>query len=123
MVNDTDTFNIDSSGFLTSLGNLEDGWYYVEVTVVDAHGVKSSLVISIFVALSTTTTPDPGLTLLLTIGGIALGTVVLFASLRTWKAVQRDRLKQIEEGKGEVDTALDYLESIKPDLKGKDEET
>lgn len=123
MVNDTDTFNIDGSGFLTSLGNLEDGWYYVEVTAVDAHGVNSSLVISIFVALSTTTTPDPGLTMLLTIGGIALGAVVLFASLRTWRAVQRDRLKQIEDGKGEVDTALDYLESIKPDLEGKDEDT
>jgi len=123
LINDTATFNIDGSGFLTSLGNLEDGLYHVEVTAVDAHGLSSSLVISIFVALSATTTttpPDPGLTLLLTIGGIALGAVVLFASLRTWKAVQRDRLKQIDDGKGEVDTALDYLESIKPDLEDKD---
>ncbi|TFG30877.1 hypothetical protein EU528_07635 [Candidatus Thorarchaeota archaeon] len=124
-LNYTGNFSISSSGFLTSLGNLEDGWYYIEVTAIDAHGLSTSIVVTVFVALDATTPPSPidPLLLVLTIGGIALGAVVLFASLRTWRAVQRDRLKQIEAEKGEVDTALDYLESIRPTLEGEDEDT
>ncbi|MGY5871345.1 MAG: hypothetical protein RTV72_03780 [Candidatus Thorarchaeota archaeon] len=120
IVNDTATFTIDNNGFLTSLSVLNSGTYYIEVTVIDEHGLSSTNVIEIFVSLSTASTttstdPNQGLMMMLTIGGIAIGAVVLFASLRTWRAVQKDRLKQVEEGKGEVDTALDYLESIKSD--------
>lgn len=126
-VNNTSTFAIDNNGFLTSLGNLESGWYYIRVTAIDAHGISSSIVVTVFVALSTsvtttttTTTTNPELVLMLAIAGIAIGAVVLFASLRTWRAVQRDRLKQLEDSKSEVDTALDYLESIKPTLEDED---
>jgi hypothetical protein len=135
ILNDTETFSIDATGFLTSESTLTAGWYYVNVTAVDGHGLTSWYVVRIFVTMSTgpttttttaTTTTDPGTTptgptddptlfLALAVGGIAIGAVVLFASLRTWRAVQRDRLAQMEASKGEVETALDYLESIKPD--------
>jgi len=136
-LNNTEFFSIEGSGFLTSLSNLDSGWYYVNVTATDEHGLSSWYVITVFVGLSTATstptttttttttttsspppttteTEPPSLMLLLGIGGVAIGAVVLFASLRTWKAIQRDRVKQLEDSKGEVDTALDYLDSIKP---------
>ncbi|MGY5878603.1 MAG: hypothetical protein RTV31_00075 [Candidatus Thorarchaeota archaeon] len=40
-----------------------------------------------------------------------------------WRSIQKERLKHLEKSKGEVDTALDYLESIKPTLEGEDEDT
>jgi hypothetical protein len=121
-INNTIDFTITDTGFLTSLDNLASGWYYVEVTVTDGHGLSSSLVVSVFVSLTTVNPIDP-LFLALAIGGIGIGAVVLFASLRVWRSIQRDRLAQLENGKGEVDTALDYMESIKETLEGEDGDT
>lgn len=120
-VNDTTRFQITNEGFLTSLGNLASGWYYIKVTVMDTQGNPSSIVVKIFVKLPTTITattePPSPLLLILAISGIGIGTVVLFASVRTWRTVRLERIKQLEESKGDVDKALEYLDSIKPNKK------
>ncbi|TFG33752.1 hypothetical protein EU527_06925 [Candidatus Thorarchaeota archaeon] len=112
LLNDTARFSIDTHGIMRSRSNLEPGMYYIEVTVIDPYGNSSKRIIMISIESRT----DGSVIVLLIVitASIGIGGVVLGGSIRTMRLIQRERMKQLQESKNEVDKALEYLDSIKP---------